>query len=81
MLWISIVFMIVGLIGICWPLPLFILPSDLANFYLKLLVDIEKDKSAGSALPFFWLFFTLPIGTILVIVFFLIYCAIKNYCK
>ena len=79
MVWACMAFVILGLIGIFWPLPLFLLPSNWADYYLKLLVDIEKDKSAGSALPFFWAFVTLPIGMLSVIISLSVYFLVKKF--
>lgn len=61
---------VVGGFSILWPLPFFVLPSKYSNVYLELLfgIDMLKDPSGGSALPFFWMFITLPLGFTLIVV-------------
>ena len=56
-----------GSFAILWPVPVFLLSDKWAKMYLALLFRLPPDdKSAGSALPFFWMFFTAPIGVLLI---------------
>ena len=73
---ITIIFFLIGCYGILWPLPMFLLSDELSYHYVRFIWNLPKDdKSAGSALPFVWLFFTAPLGfffiTISLFLFFL----------
>lgn len=59
------ILLLVGFCAAAWPLPLFLMNDP--DWYLinVLQVPIDKDRSAGAALPVLWFFFTLPLGTIL----------------
>lgn len=64
---ISWVVFFIGIYGILWPLPLFLLSQKNAEMYLNLIWQLpQNDKSAGAALPFFWMFFTAPIGILFI---------------
>ncbi len=53
----------VGVFGILWPLPGFLLSKEAGEAYLRFLWRLpENDRSAGAALPFVWMFFTAPAG-------------------
>jgi hypothetical protein len=62
---------VVGFVLIClgfclvsWPAPLFTLNQPYLNWYIihVLACPIDKDLSAGAALPFVWLFLSMPVG-------------------
>lgn len=56
-----------GGFAILWPLPAFLLSEKWARIYLVYLWRLPvDDKSAGSALPFVWMFFTAPVGVALI---------------
>jgi hypothetical protein len=57
--------LLVGFCAAAWPLPLFVLDDPTWYVVHVLQVPIDKDRSAGAALPYLWLFFTLPFGVIL----------------
>lgn len=61
----------VGSYGILWPLPAFLLNEENAKIYLNFIWNLPaEDKSAGAALPFFWMFFTAPLGLAIICVSF-----------
>ena len=64
---------------IFWPVPIFLLPNP--NRYINFIfnLDLTKDPSGAGALPFFWAFFTLPLGLVIAILTIVIYIVIKKY--
>lgn len=61
-----------GLLFVCgfaaagWPAPLFTLNEPYLTLYIVnvLQTPTDKDRSAGAALPFVWLFLTMPVGVL-----------------
>jgi len=55
---------VAGLCSVAWPAPLFTLNEPYLTWYIVnvLKTPIDKDRSAGAALPFVWMFFTMPVG-------------------
>jgi hypothetical protein len=62
----SYILLVAGFISTSWIFPLFTLNEPHLTWYIVkvLQIPIDKDPSAGAAVPFLWLFFTLPIGII-----------------
>ena len=56
-----------GCACILWPLPAFLFGEAFADWYLRFLWRLPpNDKSAGAALPFFWMFITAPLGVAII---------------
>ena len=62
----SFILLVTGFVSAAWPFPLFTLNEPYLTWYIAkiLQIPIDKDPSAGAAVPFLWLFFTLPLGII-----------------
>jgi hypothetical protein len=58
----ALICLAVCLVG--WPAPLFTLNQPYLNWYIINVLDcpIDKDLSAGAALPYVWLFMSMPVG-------------------
>jgi hypothetical protein len=54
----------IGFCLVAWPAPLFTLNQPYLNWYIINVLDcpIDKDLSAGAALPYVWLFMSMPVG-------------------
>lgn len=56
-----------GIYGILWPLPGFLMSEEMGNAYFRFIWRLpSNDKSAGAALPLFWMFITAPFGVCLI---------------
>lgn len=65
--YISWLIFLVGFYGILWPLPAFLVSEKYAKDYLYFIWRLPPDDpSAGSGLPFLWMFITVPIGLLLI---------------
>lgn len=51
---------------VAWPAPLFTLNQPYLDWYIIniLACPIDKDLSAGAALPLVWLFLSMPVGVL-----------------
>ncbi len=58
--------LVFGFAAAGWPAPLFTLNEPYLTWYIVnvLQTPTDKDRSAGAALPFAWLFLTMPIGVL-----------------
>lgn len=72
------IYWFVGISLILWPVPMFIVPmKSYLNFLFS--IDLNKDPSAGSGLPFIWAFVSLPIGLILIVFGISVFYLIKKF--
>jgi hypothetical protein len=60
----------IGFCLVAWPAPLFTLNQPYLNWYIihVLACPIDKDLSAGAGLPYVWLFLSMPVGLLCMMV-------------